>query len=117
MAGGISVHAVDVAQGVPANGLGVGVYRLLPLGEVCIAEGILGPQGTLDHPVTRGDGVEIGSYEIRLQVGDWWRSLGDTAPCFFQETVVFRFEVFDTTPHYHLPIKFTKWGFAMFRGA
>jgi 5-hydroxyisourate hydrolase len=33
------------------------------------------------------------------------------------ETAVFRFEVTDLDQHYHLPIKFTRWGYALFRGA
>lgn len=117
MAGGISLHAVDVAAGVPAQGLRAQLWRLEAGGAVCIADGLLGPPGTLDHPVTRGEGVRAGTYEAHFHLGDWWRAREGTDARFFQEVAVFRFEIQDAAPHFHLPLKFTRWGFALFRGA
>lgn len=117
MASGISIHAVDVAEGVPAMGLRVEIFRQQPSPSVCIAAGALGPQGTLEHPITRGEAVTLGSYEAHFHFGDWWRSRSGTSQRYFQELGVFRFEITDLAQHYHLPIKFTQWGFALFRGA
>ena len=72
MTGGISLHAVDVANGVPAAGMRVEI--LAP------------PRGASRR-----------------------RS--------FRKVAVFRFTVGDLQEHYHLPLKFTAWGFALFRGA
>src|SRR5882724_533922 len=71
MAGGISVHAVDVATGRPADGLRVEIWRLEPA-RSRIAEGRLGPKGQLDHPVTRGVGVESGEYEVLFHLGEFF---------------------------------------------
>ena len=117
MAAGISVHAVDVAAGIPAQGLRVRLLRIDAQGGACIAEGELDAHGALGHPVTRGDGVRAGTHEVHLHVGDWWRAREGIDERFFQEVVVFRFEVLDVEEHYHLPIKFTRWGLALFRGA
>ena len=102
---------------MPVQGLHVRVLRLDAAGAVCIAEGTLSAQGTLDHPVVRGEGVQAGTHEVHFLVGDWWRQRQSPAQRFFQEVMVFRFEVADTQPHFDLPIKFTPWGFALFRGA
>ena len=37
-------------------------------------------------------------------------------PAAFQEVVPFRFGIDDPAQHYHLPLKFTPWGFTLFRG-
>lgn len=117
MAGGVSLHAVDVAAGVPAAGMRVQLFRLDAGGAHCIAEGTLGPGGALEHPVTGGAGVQAGTHEAHFHLGDWWREREGTQERFFQEVAVFRFEVQDVAPHYHLPVKFTRWGLALFRGA
>ena len=118
MAGGISVHAVDVAAGVPAGGLQVDIFRLEPDdSRPLVASGRLQASGALAHPVTDGVGVQTGEHEVHFHLGDWWRERGGTEAPYFQEVAVFRFRLTQLEQHYHLPIKFTPWGFALFRGA
>lgn len=118
-AGGISLHAVDVASGRPAAGMAVTLIRLGPP-DVELMQATLGPAGALDHPVVRGDGVVAGRYEARFAVGDWMRAQGLVTAAdgpVFMEWAVFRFELPDVREHVHLPLKFTRWGYALFRGA
>ena len=113
MAGGISVHAVDVASGRVARGLFVRIERLDANGaRETLAEGRIGANGTLDHPITNGEDVTEGTYELTLHIGDFFAQ----SPRFL-DTVPFRFRVFDAAQHYHLPVKFTPWGFSLYRGA
>ncbi|MBP2296189.1 hydroxyisourate hydrolase [Azospirillum rugosum] len=118
MAGGISVHAVDVARGVPAQGMRVELFALRDGGRALLAEGVLGANGALDHPVTAGQGVTAGAFEAVFHIGDYQRAAGVAvgSPAFLEE-VPFRFTVTDVDQHYHLPLKFTPWGFSLFRGA
>ena len=117
MAGGISLHAVDVAQGVPATGMRIQVFRVDAGTATCIADARLGQGGELQHPIVHGERVAAGTHEAHFHLGAWWRERsGDSSPC-FQEVAVFRFELHDVAQHYHLPMKFTRWGFALFRGA
>ena len=117
VAGGISVHAVDVARGRVAEGMRVRIDRLAPDGaRVTIAEGEIGPNGALDHPVAQGAGVQAGEHEVLLAIGAFLRATGCEAPPFL-DTVPFRFRVFDVAQHYHLPIKFTPFGYSLYRGA
>ena len=118
MAGGISLHAVDVARGVPAGGMRVELYALRDGQRDRLAESRLCANGALDHPVVGGDGVTAGVYEAVFHIGPWLRAqgVGPAEPAFLEEAP-FRFTVTDLDQHYHLPLKFTPWGYSLFRGA
>jgi len=117
MAGGISVHAIDVARGRIAEGLGVRIERLEPDGSrVLVAEATIGADGLLAHPVTAGAGVMPGVHEVLLDIGGFHAATGSPAPPFLG-IVPFRFTIVDVAPHYHLPIKFTPFGYSLYRGA
>ncbi|RVU14735.1 hydroxyisourate hydrolase [Methylobacterium oryzihabitans] len=111
--GGISVHAVDVARGRPALGLAVTIDRLEPQRHR-VAEGTIGPDGTLDHPLARGEGAQAGLHEVVFALGAYHAGLG--ADPGFLDAVPFRFRVADAAEHVHLPLKFTPYGYALFRG-
>lgn len=121
-AGGISIHAVDIASGRPAEGLAARLQRLEPDGlgggaAVTVADGLCTARGTLDAPCVTGEGVIAGTYVAEFDVGAFYRALGQTLPDpAFLETVRYRFGVADAAQHYHLPFKFTPWGYSLFRG-
>jgi 5-hydroxyisourate hydrolase len=118
MTGGISLHAVDVASGAPAAGMAVELAALGPGGERLLAQGRLAVGGALDHPLARGEvAVAAGAHEARFFVGDWLRSREPGLGRVFLEVAVLRFEVLDPAEHVHLPLKFTRWGVALFRGS
>jgi 5-hydroxyisourate hydrolase len=112
-AGGISLHAVDVVSGRAAAGLAVAIDRVDP-SQARIAEGLLGAGGTLDHPVVDGAGVDAGVYVARFLVRAFYARMSVACP--FLDIVEFRFEISDPREHVHLPLKFSPWGLALFRG-
>ncbi|MEM6383133.1 MAG: hydroxyisourate hydrolase [Pseudomonadota bacterium] len=115
-AGGISIHCVDIARGVPAEGLEVRLWRL---GEprVLLASGSCSSSGTLHHPCQNGVGVTAGQYEVEFEVAAYYRQAGIEVPNpAFLETAIYRFGIEQVSEHFHLPIKFTAWGFSLFRG-
>ena len=111
MAGGISIHAVDVAGGRPAQGLRVEIWRIDPE-RLCIADGRLSANGVLDHAVAQGAGVTAGEYEVLFHHGEFF---GDSDG--FLTVTPFRFRIKNVDEHFHLPLKFTRWGYSLFRGA
>ena len=113
-AGGISIHAVDVATGRVAQGLSVLIQRLDPE-PTLIAQGRIGPNGLLAHPSANGEFIIAGLYEVNFAVGEYLSALGRSIA--FLDHVPFRFRVLDASEHYHLPFKFTPFGFSLFRGA
>ena len=120
MAGGLSIHCVDVASGRVATGLHVVVRRLGAGGEPVsdvLAQGAIGANGLLAHPALMSDAIAPGGYEVTFLVGDFYRAQGGAVPSpAFLEVVPYRFHIADVAQHYHLPFKFTAWGFSLFRG-
>lgn len=120
MSGGISIHCVDVASGRVATGLRVALHRLNAEGEPMaapLAEGSVGSSGLLQHPGLNSGLIGVGGYEAVFWVGDHYRAQGAQVPNpAFLERVVYRFYIADPSQHYHLPFKFTAWGYSLFRG-
>lgn len=115
-AGGISIHAVDISRGVPAGGLGARLW-CLDNGRTELAAGACAESGLFQHPVSDGVGVGRGMYEVEFDVGSYYRNNGVVLPApSFLEVAIFRFGIDNVSEHFHLPFKFTPWGFSLFRG-
>lgn len=115
-AGGVSIHAVDIARGIPASGLEVRLWHLGATKEK-LAAGFCGASGLFDDPTAEGAGVVAGLYEVEFEVGAYYRQSGVTIPQpSFLDTALFRFGIENVNEHFHLPFKFTPWGFSLFRG-
>lgn len=115
-AGGISIHAVDIARGIPADGLKVRLWRIDGT-RAQVASGTCTDTGLLQHPVAQGQGVERGMYEVEFEVASYYRNSGMSVPDpSFLEVAIFRFGIDKVIEHFHLPFKFTPWGFSLFRG-
>lgn len=115
MSGGMSIHCVDVAHGKVASGLAVSLRRLDAKED--LLQGVIDASGLLSHPLLMSDAITAGGYEVRFAVGDFYRKLGVSVPSpAFLEVVPYQFHLANTTEHYHLPFKFTPWGFSLFRG-
>jgi 5-hydroxyisourate hydrolase len=108
-----------VAHGRVAAGLRVRLRRLGSDGQpgASIASGETGANGLWAEPLLMGRDILAGGYEAGFSVGAFYRSQGIAVPDpAFLEDVVYRFYVTDATQHFHLPFKFTPWGFSLFRG-
>jgi len=117
MAGGISIHVVDVARGVVAEGLAVRIERLEQDGRQLIVDGTVGATGTVAILDGLAEQFVPGVYEATFLVGDYYRSQGAPLPAIpFLDMVPYRFGLVDAAQHYHLPLKMTPWGFSLFRG-
>ena len=114
---GISIHAVDVASGTVAAGMQVEVFAVSSGNErKLIARGRLSARGTLDDSALNAT-FAAGCYEAVFQVGEYFRSLGGPLPNVpFLDVVSYRFGIAEPQQHYHLPFKFTAWGYSCFRG-
>ena len=116
MAGGISVHVIDVSRAVPATGMAVRIFSIDAQHRL-LAQGRLDASGVLQHPIAQGEGVSKSMYQAEFEIGEYYRSQGFELPDpAFLETALFRFGIADAQAHYHLPLKMTPWGFSLFRG-
>ena len=115
---GISIHVVDVAKGRPASGMFLEVHALDGDIRRVVGTGCIGDNGMFVHPMNAGDGVALGTHEVLLHAGEYFRLVGQvTDKPAFLEIVPLRFTVLDPVEHYHLPVKITPWGISVWRGA
>jgi 5-hydroxyisourate hydrolase len=114
---GLSIHTVDVSRGIVATGLEVGVDQVAADGtRLRLAGGRIGGTGVLDAPAL-SQPLEAGVYEATFHVGAYFRDAAIALPPIpFLDVVVYRFGIADPRQHYHLPFKFTPWGYSCFRG-
>jgi len=111
---GISIHVVDVSRGLVAAGMLVEVRGGEPPREV--ATGRVGANGLVDCPALAG--VQLrGRYEAVFHIAAYYRDSGIPLPAIpFLDTVTYAFGIDRPEQHYHLPMKFTPWGYSCFRG-
>jgi 5-hydroxyisourate hydrolase len=114
---GISIHVVDVSRGVVASGMRVELFAA-PSDEVprLIASGQISKSGVLEHPAST-ERFAAGFYEARFHIAEYNRAVsGSPTAVPFLDVVCYRFGLADPDAHYHLPMKFTPWGYSCFRG-
>jgi len=112
---GLSIHAFDVARGVPAAGLRVEVRS--ESGVPAQFAGVAGADGHVVLDAAWRGALPPGRYQVAFDVAAFYRDAGVALPAVpFQAHVVFAFGIADPAQHYHLPFKFTPWGFTLFRG-
>jgi 5-hydroxyisourate hydrolase len=113
---GISIHAVDVARGAVAAGMPVELFSVTGNERRLIARGVISAAGTLDERALKMTFI-AGSYEAVFHIAGYYRSAGLSLPDVpFLDVVTYRFGIADPQQHYHLPFKFTAWGYSCFRG-
>ena len=116
MAGGLSIHVVDVSRGVVAAGMRVEVYAATASRSL-ICAGEINAKGVLDNATLMSDAIGAGYYEAVFHVAGYYRHAGVPLPSQpFLDVVTYRFGISDVAYHYHLPMKFTPWGYSCFRG-
>ena len=114
----VSIHVVDIANGVVAIGMQVEIARQEGKTWKSVATGKVGSNGVVAGIEGRESLFDIGVYELRLHVGDYYRARGQALPePAFMDVQCFRFGLADPSQHYHLPVKLTPWGLSCFRGA
>jgi len=115
MAGGISIHVVDVSRGVVAAWMRVEVYALQPDRRM-VASGIVSAKGLVEEPAL-AQRFAPGAYEAVFHVAAYYRAVGLQLPKVpFLDVIAYRFGIDDPESHYHLPMKLTPWGYSCFRG-
>jgi len=110
------VHVVDVSRGVVAAGMRVEIYAATPL-RTLLCAGEIDSKGVLAEPVLMSEAIGPGYYEAVFHAAAYYRLAGAALPPQpFLDVVTYRFGISDAVQHYHLPMKFTPWGYSCFRG-
>lgn len=114
--GHLSTHVLDTAQGCPAAGVALSLYRgddPTPLRELTTNS-----DGRTDGPLLVGEDFQAGVYRLVFQVAGYFRQTGqvqDDAP--FLDVIELRFQVADSQQNYHVPLLVSPWSYTTYRGS
>ncbi len=109
----VTTHVLDVARGVPAQGIDVRLEGPIGAGD----SPVLG-KGTTDaggRITSLGpERLEPGTYRLRFDTGAYFAATGHEA--FYPEVVVTA-HLRDTEQHYHLPLLLSPFSYSTYRGS
>ncbi|HEX2255366.1 MAG TPA: hydroxyisourate hydrolase, partial [Afifellaceae bacterium] len=113
----LTTHVLDVAQGSPAAGLAISLYRGGASGDA-VARTVTNADGRCDRPLLEGEALTIGNYELVFEAGAYFDGLGLTLPePKFLDLVSIRFGIADSDAHYHVPLLLSPYGYSTYRGS
>ena len=116
MPGYLTTHVLDTANGCPAQGMKIALYRLDGERRL-IAETVTNHDGRTDSHILPESAFEPGAYELVFHVGDWLDSTGHQAPQpRFLDVVPLRFGMSEQD-HYHVPLLISPYGYSTYRGS
>jgi 5-hydroxyisourate hydrolase len=115
--GRLTTHVLDTANGCPAAGVGVALFRVDGDRQL-IKLDTTNADGRLNSPILDNNEFQAGVYELVFQAGDYFRSGNQTLPDpAFVDEVVLRFGIADTDSHYHVPLLVSPWSYSTYRGS
>ena len=115
---GLSTHVLDTANGCPAAGVRVEVYRVDGGRRAKVNATVTDGQGRVPVLLPAGRDLTAGIFEFDFFVGEYFaaRGVGNADPAFLGVVTV-RFGVYDATAHYHVPLLVSPFGYSTYRGS
>jgi 5-hydroxyisourate hydrolase len=114
MSGFLTTHVLDTANGRPAAGLEIELFRLEVNERRSLKTVRTNADGRTDEPLLNEGEFERGVYEIVFWVGEYFGEGGEPP---FLDHVPLRFGVSDPEAHYHVPLLASPWSYSTYRGS
>ena len=116
MTGFLTTHVLDTANGAPAQGMRIELYRLDPERRL-IKETVTNHDGRTDAQILPAAEFETGEYELVFHVGAWLDAQGhQAAKPRFLDQIPLRFGMSEQD-HYHVPLLISPYGYSTYRGS
>tara|TARA_R110002049_G_scaffold23545_9_gene83583 strand:- start:12218 stop:12571 length:354 start_codon:yes stop_codon:yes gene_type:complete len=117
MTGYLTTHVLDTAQGRPAEGLKIDLYRIEGETRTHLRCLITNADGRTDEQILPADDFQTGTYELLFHCGAYLDACG-VAPETprFLDVVPLRFGMSEAT-HYHVPLLLSPFGYSTYRGS
>lgn len=118
MAGHLTTHVLDTANGCPAAGMKIELFRIEADGPVAVVGAVTNADGRCDAPMMAGETMAVGTYELLFHVADYYRARGVllSEPAFLGSVPV-RFGIADADQKYHVPLLVSPYGYSTYRGS
>jgi 5-hydroxyisourate hydrolase len=120
MAGRLTTHVLDTAQGCPASDMTIELWRLDPTGKghSLLKTVHTNADGRPDELLLGDDEFVVGIYELVFAVGEYFAAQRVTSSAIpFLDRVPVRFGIADPTAHYHVPLLVSPWAYSTYRGS
>ena len=116
--GKLTTHVLDTANGCPAAGMTVALYRLDAATPTLVKQITLNHDGRSDAPLLEGASFVPGRYRLVFGVAAYFRSLGAALsdPPFLDE-VPLDFGLATVGQHYHVPLLASPFAYSTYRGS
>lgn len=116
MSGYLAAHVLDTANGAPAQGMRIELYRLDGARKL-IAETVTNHDGRTDSHILPAADFQTGEYELVFHVGAWLDAQNhQAAKPRFLDVVPLRFGMSEPD-HYHVPLLISPYGYSTYRGS
>jgi 5-hydroxyisourate hydrolase len=116
--GRLSTHVLDTANGCPAAGVRIELFRLEGAHREAVLTATTNADGRTDAPLLAGEAFRGGIYELVFHVGDYFRGRGtatSTPP--FLDLIPIRVGLAEPDGHYHIPLLVAPWSYSTYRGS
>ncbi|MGL5075755.1 MAG: hydroxyisourate hydrolase [Waterburya sp.] len=123
MNGKLTTHVLDTANGCPASGIAIALWKLELDSSLNLDTTLLlkttktNHDGRTDQPLLTGKELETGVYELVFSVGNYFARYSDHPDPFFLDQIPIRFGISEIEAHYHVPLLVTPWSYSTYRGS
>lgn len=111
----LTTHVLDTANGVPAAGMAVELWRIEAEAPVLVASRVTNADGRTDAPLMDAASFQPGRYELRFAVGGYFAAR--SADAGYLDVVTIRVGLATGQGHYHVPLLCSPWSYATYRGS
>jgi 5-hydroxyisourate hydrolase len=116
--GKLTTHVLDTANGCPAAGMAVRLYRLQGDAPVLVKAITLNHDGRADTPLLEGAQFVPGRYRLVFGVAAYFAARGtELAEPPFLDEVPLDFGLATVGQHYHVPLLASPWSYSTYRGS
>lgn len=115
MAGYLTTHVLDTAQGRPAAGLEIDLYRLEGEARQHLRRLTTNADGRTDQQILPEAEFAPGPYELIFRAGAYLDGQNAPGPRFLTDIPI-RFTMTEAA-HYHVPLLLSPFGYSTYRGS
>lgn len=117
MTGYLTTHVLDTADGHPAAGMSLQLFRIEGDVRVTLKSVVTNDDGRTDEPLLTQKEFGTGLYEIVFEVGAYFSDRAGIPEPPFLDQVPIRFGIADPDAHYHVPLLTSPWSYSTYRGS
>ena len=114
--GSLSTHVLNNAEGIPAEGVRVELWRMDPAPEHLVST-VTNADGRTVDPLLPPGTFRAGRYELRFHIGNYFTARGIAPKPLFLDVVAINFGMADGVGHYRVPLGCTPWSYTTYRGS